>query len=133
MQKDKYHIAVDLDGTLALYDHGKYDPDKIGLPIPKMVARVKNWLKMGYKVSIFTARMSPCRPIEERLKTFQLIKDWCREYIGQELDAVCEKNPDMNEFWDDKAIGVIHNTGEIAVFKEDDNFDEDGIGRFLAS
>lgn len=38
--------AVDLDGTLAHYDHWRGN-DHVGEPIPRMLARVKQWLAEG--------------------------------------------------------------------------------------
>ena len=42
-------IAVDLDGTMAKYDHFK-GHDHIGPPVQKMVKRVKRWLNDGENV-----------------------------------------------------------------------------------
>jgi hypothetical protein len=52
------HIALAFDGTLAHYDKWQGQYNKVGAPIPLMVSQVKDWLKRGYKVSIFTARLS---------------------------------------------------------------------------
>ena len=49
--------GVDLDGTLAYYDHW-ISPSHIGPPIPVMQQRVKDWLEKGDQVAIVTARVS---------------------------------------------------------------------------
>jgi hypothetical protein len=49
-------IGVDLDGTLAYYDHWR-GAEHIGEPIPAMLERVKRWLADGKDVRIFTARV----------------------------------------------------------------------------
>lgn len=50
-------IGVDLDGTLAKYGERQW-PDHIGEPIAPMVERIKQWLKQGVEVKIFTARVA---------------------------------------------------------------------------
>jgi hypothetical protein len=50
-------IAVDLDGTLAVYDKW-VDESHIGPPISRMVERVKTWLTEGTEVRVFTARIA---------------------------------------------------------------------------
>lgn len=91
--------GVDLDGTLAYYDHFRGD-DHIGHPIEPMVQRVKQWLKEGEDVRIFTAR-----------KPSAAIRRWCKEHIGQVLKITNVKDPGMVELWDDRAVGVKRNTG----------------------
>ena len=57
MNEPKGYIAVDLDGTLAFYDHWR-GVEHVGEPIPAMVQRVRQWLSEGKDVRIFTARVS---------------------------------------------------------------------------
>jgi hypothetical protein len=115
-------IAVDLDGTLAYIDpHGVYD-GSIGPPVPKMVDRVRMWLKLGYDVRIMTARVNPKNfqhtepdvklavPLDVGSQTME-IYNWCREHIGKVLPVTHEKDYQMIELWDDRAVGVIRNTG----------------------
>ncbi len=102
-------IAVDLDGTLAHYE-GWQGEDHIGAPIPVMVERVKRWLAEGYEVRIFTARMFRESSRESRER---LIKAWTLEHIGVELQPTCIKDFDMIELWDDRAVQVVPNTGEL--------------------
>lgn len=100
------YILVDLDGTLAEYG-GRKGPDHIGLPVPKMLRRVKRWLKEGEDVRIFTARAS----IPEQIPPVQA---WCLEHLGVILPVTNVKDFGMSELWDDRAIQVIANTGERA-------------------
>lgn len=99
-------IGVDLDATLAQYDGWKGSA-KIGPPIPKMLERVKGWLAKGQDVRIFTARADDPDAIEP-------IKEWCRQWIGQELQITNRKDYSCIEIWDDRAVQVIPNTGERA-------------------
>lgn len=100
-------IGVDLDGTLAK-DTGWKGADHIGEPIPAMVDRVKGWLADGKEVRILTARVS------DNPDAADPIKKWCKKHLGQELDVTCEKDPELEELWDDKAVGVEHNKGTKA-------------------
>lgn len=101
-------IGVDLDGTLAEY-HGWKNDAEIGKPITLMVNRVKNWLKQGLMVKIFTARISVDAGKEETIKQ---IKAWCKQHIGQELEVTNVKDFTMMELWDDRARQVEKNTGK---------------------
>lgn len=110
-QENKSYIGVDLDGTLAEY-HGGLAITKIGKPIPKMVNRVKMWLKEGKKVKIFTARITPPFQEGENITDgLEAIQNWCKEHIGQVLPITNIKDMYMLEYWDDRAIQVIPNTG----------------------
>lgn len=110
-------IGVDLDGTLARYDGWK-GPTHIGEPIPLMVMRVKQWLSEGTDVRIFTARVhdlernfdGSANDADVRLK---VIQDWCLECIGVVLPVTCKKDYGMIELWDDRAVQVVPNTGEM--------------------
>ena len=110
-------IGVDLDGTLAEY-HG-FVEDVIGPPIPLMLARVKRWLAEGWEVRIMTARVGPLdtRLLEdtptkiEKIRT--MIEDWCEEHLGVRLQVTNEKDYNMMELWDDRAVQVEMNTGRL--------------------
>lgn len=101
-------IGVDLDGTLAKYD-GWMGSDYIGEPIIPMITRVKRWISEGKTVKVFTARVCSLNP--EREKEKALISKWCEINIGQSLDVTSEKDYGMIEFWDDRCVQVIPNTG----------------------
>jgi histidinol phosphatase-like enzyme len=111
-KQKKAHIALDLDGTLAYYDG--YKNGEIGKPIPKMLEQLKSWLAKGYKVSIFTARLSHTG---EAAKQTALIEKFLEENGLPKLNITCTKMYYFTHFVDDKAYhaeknkGVIH--GEI--------------------
>lgn len=96
-------IGVDLDGTLAEYYEDK-NVDVIGKPIIPMVNRVKNWIKEGKTVKIFTARAS-------ETKYIPAIKQWLKENNLPELEITNIKDRQMIEYWDDRAVQVTPNTG----------------------
>lgn len=111
-------IAVDLDGTLAVYDHF-HSITSFGNPIPLMVDRVKKWIAEGQEVKILTARVS-LEQFTEDLVTGDMvpmadvreaIADWCELHIGKRLEVTCVKDWRMIELWDDRAVQVITNTG----------------------
>lgn len=106
---NKGWIGVDLDGTLAFYDHWRGE-GHIGPPIPHMVDRVKKWLADGVTVKIFTARMAATEAWE-LMVVKNAIKNWTKEHLGQELEATCSKDYGMIELWDDRAVTVEHNSG----------------------
>lgn len=98
-------IGVDLDGTLAEYN-GWVGPDHIGRPIQGMVTRVKEWIKAGYEVRIFTARASDPEQIPP-------IERWAEQVFGFKLPVTNCKDFGMIELWDDRAVGVVTNEGRI--------------------
>jgi hypothetical protein len=108
-------IGVDLDGTLAKYQ-GWQGITAIGEPIPLMVQRVKAWLANGTDVRIFTARVGPgSRKPDELPATIKAIEEWCLQHIGAVLPVTATKDFGMLQLWDDRAVQVIPNTGEIVV------------------
>lgn len=111
-------IGVDFDGTLAVHVSSQWD-GPLGLPIPLMVQRVRGWLAQGIEVRIFTARVSP-RSKEGALQCAvalasvrERIADWCDRNLGQRLECTCEKDHNVLQLWDDKAVRIIRDTGEI--------------------
>lgn len=116
----KKWIGVDFDGTLCTLDlhalmTGTYGPRTVGEPIPIMVERVKNWVKNGENVKIFTARVSPITsrtlgvPASEMK---ELINVWCDKYLGFRLPITHEKDCYLKEIWDDLPMNqVLVNTG----------------------
>jgi hypothetical protein len=103
-------IGVDLDGTLAEY-HNDFDKFNIGKPIPLMVERVKQWIKSGKKVKIFTARVCH-REGDELLQIKEAIRRWLVDAgLPETLEITCEKDFGMVELWDDRCVQVISNTG----------------------
>ena len=113
-------IGVDLDGTLAEYSG--WTPGSIGSPVPAMVERVKAWLAEGIEVRIFTARVacsclvndsgqSDNHPFVEEQRW--LINNWSMKHIGQALKVTATKDFAMVELWDDRAVTVKFNTGQV--------------------
>ena len=99
------YTGVDLDGTLAKYTTWK-GHKHIGEPVPKMLERVKRMLATGEKVKIFTARAS------DGEKAINPIKAWCKKHLGKALPVTNIKDHNMKKIIDDKAEGVVKNTGE---------------------
>jgi len=99
-------IGVDLDGTLAKYDHWK-GIGHIGKPVPRMMKRIKGWISQGETVKIFTARV--CAGPE----AVAYIKLWLKKHGLPDLEVTNLKDFDMIELWDDRAIKVATNTGDI--------------------
>lgn len=110
------HIYLDFDGTLAYYDKWDGQFDKAGAPIPKMVANVKEWLSRGYKVTIFTARLS--HGAKEAAESEVAIKQFLKDAGLPELPITCVKSYLATHFIDDKAYHVPKNTGEIQGLDE---------------
>lgn len=102
--------AVDFDGTVAVW-HGK--PGILGKPVPKMVRRVRRWLKKGERVKILTARVASNNP--DRGRERKLIEAWCKEFIGKKLEVTSEKDRFMIDQWDDRVRQVKLNTGELVA------------------
>ena len=102
-------IGVDLDGTLAHYDHWRGE-DHIGAPVPAMLQRVKDWISQDIEVKIFTARVcnKDGRDVEHSAR---LIADWCEKHIGHRLEVTCQKDFGMIQLWDDRCVQVVPNTG----------------------
>lgn len=112
MQYNNGWVGVDLDGTLAKYDGWK-GPDYIGEPIQPMVEKVKQLLATGVTVKIFTARVCSTQPKEELEIARKTIVEWTKQHIGKELEATAEKDWNMIEYYDDRAVRVNYNTGLI--------------------
>jgi hypothetical protein len=126
-------IGVDLDGTLAEYA-GWQGPEHIGAPVPAMVERVKRWLAEGREVRIFTARVWPFTNVlypnapspaptmipaphdertEQAFSAACSIAAWCHIHLGRLLPITCAKDYGMVELYDDRAVQVRMNTGEL--------------------
>lgn len=100
-------IGVDLDGTLAHYDHWR-GIEHIGDPVPAMVKRIHEWRDRGIRVKIFTARVSHSEDAE---LARHYVEKWCLKHLGVVLPVTNVKDFGTIELWDDRAIQVIPNTG----------------------
>ena len=108
MDKEKSWIGVDLDGTLAY--HNKFRGyDHIGKPIPIMLYRVKKWVEKGYRVKVVTARASDPDAIP-------VVRSWLKKHGLGNLEITNQKDYDMIELWDDRAVRVMSNTGNPIIY-----------------
>lgn len=107
-------IGVDLDGTLAHYEG--WAGGAIGAPVPAMQARVKQWIREGRDVRIFTARVhghgQPRLDGGGPEDVITPIENWCLLHLGTILPVTNVKDFAMVELWDDRAVQVIPNTGQ---------------------
>ncbi len=103
-------IGCDLDHTLARYEPGMGERNIIGTPVPRMVKRVKKWLKAGIEVRIMTARVNKY-PGWDHEAARVAIGDWCLKVLGVRLRVTNEKDFEMIELWDDRAVRVEADTG----------------------
>lgn len=101
-------VGFDLDGTLAVYDEWK-GIEHFGAPIASMIARVKEYLVQDVKVRIFTARVAG----EDADKARGFIEAWSETHIGVKLPVTNEKDQGMIKLYDDRAVQVVENTGEV--------------------
>jgi hypothetical protein len=101
-------IGIDLDGTLAYYDHWR-GADHIGEPVPKMLLFVQDLLKQGHKVKLFTARASIPAQIP-------VIQRWLEKH-SLPLEVTCTKDFGMTCLYDDRCVQIEKNTGRQIVDK----------------
>lgn len=97
-------IGIDLDGTLAQYTHF-LGHDHIGEPVPEMLDFVKRLIAQGQTVKIFTARATDPESIP-------VIKAWAARHGLGDIEVTCVKDYGMTVIYDDRAIGIITNTGK---------------------
>jgi hypothetical protein len=96
-------IAVDLDGTLAFSPGGV---GFIGKPIKGMMDIVRSAIANGDEVRIFTARAHDSRQIPK-------VRAWLKEHGLSGLKITNIKTPDIDLFYDDKAMAVHKNKGTV--------------------
>jgi hypothetical protein len=107
------HIALDFDKTLA-YHESNWGISRVGEPIYPMLEKLKEWLDKGYKVSIFTARVSRDKKYEVMKEQVDFICDFLNKNGLPELPITANKYPYFTHFVDDKAYHVERNTGKIS-------------------
>ncbi len=112
MNKEKeIHIALDFDKTLA-YHESVWGISRVGEPILPMVKKVKKWLAKGYKVTIFSARMShDYYVLAEQIK---FIKDFLKKAGLPDLPKTATKRAEFTHYIDDRAYHVKRNEGIIS-------------------
>ena len=129
MAKSNGWIGVDLDGTIAQYDGWK-SATHIGAPVPVMLARVKQWIEEGKEVRIFTARVFPLNQCimpdtilavtstsnesrDSAIASVKAIQQWCKIHLGRVIPITNVKDYGMITLYDDRAVQVVENTGEL--------------------
>lgn len=116
-------IAIDLDGTLAHYDCWK-GIDHIGCVIPEVANAMERAQKEGADVWIYTARVSDPADAEEAGK---YIEEWLKANNFKYEGITAVKHKFFTEFWDDRAIQVIKNTGEFVLYSNSAAVDNHGL------
>jgi len=104
-------VYVDFDGTLAYFDTWK-GQNYAGHPCQDMVNKIKDHLKNGDEVWIYTARVNPVEkyaPYDHKV-IVNVIQEWCLKHIGRKLPVTGIKGP-AEVFYDDRAIRIVRNTG----------------------
>lgn len=119
MQNEGWY-GVDLDGTLAQYDHFR-GSTHIGDPVPAMLEKVKEMLAEGKNVKIFTARVAPSTIVDHAKSQEEAEKEihavvtaivqWCGRHIGRPLDITHSKDYKMIALYDDRCIQIVPNKG----------------------
>jgi len=97
--------GVDFDGTIAK-SHSEYSEGEVGLPIWKMIRRVKQMIREGKQVRIFTARADSPEDVKS-------IRAFLRKYGLPELEITNRKDHHMVALYDDKAVAVEEDTGDL--------------------
>lgn len=117
-------IGVDLDGTLAHYvptPASEWNPFKIGDPVQPMLALVKSWLAEGFEVRIVTARVAIVidgkdtvqNKVAHAFQCAEAIQDWLQANGLPRLLVQSQKDYNMLELYDDRAVQVEANTGRL--------------------
>lgn len=112
------HIALDIDRTTAIRNDSD-DFKTIGEIIPRMVDNINVWLKKGYKISIFTARLSRFKKDGTRRFTQDInnnramIQKLLNDNGLPSFEITSDKRPYFTHFVDDKAVPVEPNGGVI--------------------
>jgi len=81
-----------------------------------MLKRVQQWLKDGDQVVVFTSRITESGSAPglnlgfDHTGAKEAIEAWCQLYLGQTLPVTNIKGF-FHDLWDDRAVGVIPNTG----------------------
>lgn len=104
-------IGFDLDHTLAEYDSGYWHANYIGRPILPMLNLLRAIRAAGIEVRIVTARVNAQAPDPEA--ACHAIEHWCREHVGEVLPVTNQKDYEMLLLFDDRAIQVKPNSGEL--------------------
>lgn len=107
-------IGIDFDGTLAHHESGDMS---LGEPIDDMVNFLLELIDDDENVKIMTARVGGDSE-EGNAEQERLIRAWCAQHLGFELEVTCKKDPGMIALYDDRAYHVVTNTGFIPLSHE---------------
>jgi len=92
-----------------------------------MLERVKKWLAEGKRVKIFTARVGASGltsgpglkdDVAFADRQRQNIQAWCIRHLGVLLEVTATKDFKMIELWDDRAVAIETNTGELRLHED---------------
>ena len=116
MANNKRIIAVDLDGTLAHYDSWK-GIDHIGPVVPEVANAMELAQREGADIWIFTSRVSDPADAEQAGK---VVHNWLVKNNFQFEGITAVKHKFFTEFWDDRAVQVIRNSGMFVLNEHTD-------------
>ena len=116
-------VGFDLDGTLAEYDKWR-GIETIGKPIKPMLDLAKELNANGQKIKILTARASDKNAIP-------YIKAWLENNGLYDIEVTNEKDSYLIKFYDDKAIQVKYNTGQIVENRLNEGVYEYSSAQFI--
>lgn len=112
--KEREWIGVDLDGTLATYQHGQYP--NVGELITPMFHFCRYLQGKGYTLQVVTARVNPY--VEGRVKANDQIASinlWLQGYFEFPPAITYYKDRYMLALFDDRAYNVAFNQGLVAL------------------
>ena len=109
-------VAIDLDGTLAHYDHWR-GPEHIGVPVTEAIAICHLLHKAGVKVIVYTCRTNKTMNEISGINTAKMVADiekwlhyWGLGYIQLNTD---DGKPFAHAYIDDRAVYFKRNGGEL--------------------
>ena len=106
-------LLVDFDGTIAPFGYLFDFPE----PLPGAIEALKNFKEAGYKVIIFTSRLSPIW-LESVGQTFSQHVEYITNYLGKygfTPDGLTAQKVPSEAIIDDKAIRFDNNWSEIST------------------
>ena len=103
--KWKKSIAVDLDGTLAQYKVGEFDPVVIGEPIPGAKEAMTGLKRLGYIIIVWTTRCNAEVMGETLLTLVCRVSNWLDKHqIAYDEIYVGQGKPLVYAFVDDRSV-----------------------------
>jgi len=109
-------VAIDLDGTLAHYDHWR-GPEHIGAPVTEAMTICRLLHKAGIKVIVYTCRTNRTMNEISGINTAKMVRDigaWLHEWdLGFIHVSENEGKPFASAYIDDRAVYFKRNGGEL--------------------